>query len=105
MSATATHLEGSPTPILDRLQPMPEGKTTPHSRKYGLIAGLLAVCLPVAFISLMIWSPSFLAVAEPVLGSIEKSLDAIIHSVFAGQWGGLVIAALLPLSLFGVVVI
>jgi hypothetical protein len=105
MNATATQLEGSPTPILDRLQPMPVGKTTPHSRKYGLVAGLLAVCLPVAFISLMIWSPSFLAVAEPVLGSIEKSLDAIIHSAFSGQWGGLVIAVLLPFSLFGVVVI
>jgi hypothetical protein len=105
MSATATQLEGSPTPILDRLQPMPEGKTSPHSRKYGLVAGLLAVCLPVAFISLMIWSPAFLAYAGRELRPVQTLMDTTIDSAFSGHWGGLVIAALLPLLLFGVVVI
>ncbi|HEY2392184.1 MAG TPA: M50 family metallopeptidase [Candidatus Angelobacter sp.] len=105
MSATVTQFEASPTPILDRLQPMPAGKTTPHSHKYGLVAGILAVCLPVAFICLMIWSPSFLAIAEKVLGPAQKFLDATIDSAFSGQWGGLAIAALLPFSLFAIIVI
>jgi hypothetical protein len=105
MSATATQFEASPTPILDRLQSMPEGTTIPHSRRYGLAAGILAVCLPLAFIALMIWSPGFLDFAGQALRPAQTFLDTTIDSAFSGQWVGLFIVALMPVSLFAVIVV
>ncbi|HXO37801.1 MAG TPA: M50 family metallopeptidase [Candidatus Acidoferrum sp.] len=105
MTATSAAKSVSATPILDRLYPMPEGKNVSRSSRRGLVAGISAVCLPLMLIGLMIWSPAFLAFAEQILRPARKFLDTTIDSAFSGQWGGLVIAALLPFSLVGVIVI
>jgi hypothetical protein len=105
MSTTATQLEASPTPILDRLQPMPEGKTIHHARRYGLVAVIPAVSLPLVFIALLIWSPGFLAFAGQTLRPVQTFLDTTVDSAFSGQWSGLLIVALLPFSLFAVIVV
>jgi hypothetical protein len=105
MNATAVQLEASPTPILDRLQPMPQGKAVPRSRRYSLTAVVPAVSLPLVFIALLIWSPGFLAFAMQALRPVQTFLDTTIDSAFSGQWGGLIIAVLLPFSLFAVIVV
>ncbi|MCU1219076.1 MAG: cytolysin immunity CylI protein [Candidatus Angelobacter sp.] len=106
MSASPTiQLETSPTPILDRLKPIPEAENVPTRRRYGLIAAICAVCLPSVLIGLMIWSPTFLTFAEQILRPANNFLDTTLDSISSGHWGGLVITALLPFFLFAVIVI
>lgn len=105
VSATATvQTEFSPTPILDRLKPIPEVKNVSTPRRYGLVAAISAVCLPLVFIGLMIWSPTFLTFAEWIIRPAQHFLDTTLDSI-SSNWGPLIIAALLPLLLFAVVVV
>lgn len=105
MSATATlQTETSPTPILDRVKPIPEVKNVSTPRRYALIAAISAVCLPLVFIGLMIWSPTFLALAARIIRPAQHFLDTALDSI-SPNWGPLIIAALLPFLLFAVVVV
>jgi hypothetical protein len=101
---TAVQVDISPTPILDGLQQIPDVKTVAAPRMRGLIAAISVVCLPLFFIGLMIWSPSFLALAERITRPAEHFLDTALDSI-SSNWGPLVIAALLPFLLFSVVIV
>jgi hypothetical protein len=84
--------------------PIPEVKNVSTPRGYGLIAAISVVCLSLVFIGLMIWSPSFLALAERITRPAEHFLDTTLDSI-SSNWGPLVIAALLPFLLFAVVIV
>lgn len=105
MSATPTiQTESSPTPILDRLKPIPEVKNVSTPRSYGLIAAISAVCLPLVFVGLMIWFPGFLTVAERVTRPAKHFIDTTLDSI-SPDWGGLIIPVVLPFLIFTVIVI
>src|SRR5579859_5344460 len=105
VSATPTlQIETSPTPILDRLKPIPEVKNVSTPRRYGLIAAISAVCLPLVFIGLMIWSPTLLTSAERIIRPAQHFLDTSLDSIFS-DWGPLITFALLPFLLFAVVIV
>jgi hypothetical protein len=93
--------ERSLTPILDRLVPIPEA--TKGSGR-GLIAAISAVCLSLVFIGGMIWSPTFLALAERIIRPVQHFLDTTLGSI-AFSWGPLIIPALLPFLLCAVIVV
>jgi hypothetical protein len=84
--------------------PIPEIKKVSTPRKYALIAAISAVCLPLVFIGLMIWSPTFLTFAERITRPAEHFLVTTLDSI-SSNWGPLIIAALLPCLLFAVVVV
>jgi hypothetical protein len=96
--------QSSPTPILDRLMPIPEIKKVSTPRKNGLIAAISAVCLPLIFIGLMIWSPSFLPYAERITRPANHFIDTTLDSI-SRDWGGLIIVVVLPILLFAVIVV
>jgi hypothetical protein len=96
--------ETSLTPILDRLKPIPEVKNVFKPRWYGLIAAISAVCLPLVFIGLMIWSPTFLTFAERIVRPAQHFLDTSLDSIFS-DWGPLISFALLPFLLFAVIIV
>jgi hypothetical protein len=105
VSATPTvQTEPSLTPILDRLKPIPEAKNVSKPRWYGLIAAISAVCLPLVFIGLMIWSPTFLTFAERIIRPAQHFLDTTLDSI-STDWGPLITFALLPFLLFAVIIV
>jgi hypothetical protein len=106
VSATpAIQPETSPTPILDRLAPIPERRNTAPPNRSNVIAGIIAVCLPLLLIGLMIWSPSFLTFAEKALRSANNFLDKAINLILSEGWRAVASVSLLPLFLFSVIVI
>lgn len=84
--------------------PIPEIKKVSTPRKYGVIAAISAVCLPLILVGLMIWSPSFLPVAERITRPANHFIDTTLDSI-ASNWGPLTIPALLPFLLFAVIVV
>jgi len=96
--------EPSLTPILDRLKPIPAVKVVSTPRQYRLIAAISAVCFPLVFIGLMIWSPSFLPLAERITRPANHFIDTTLHSI-SSDWEGLIIAVVLPFLLFAVIVV
>lgn len=105
MSATSSvQTESSPTPILNRLKPIPEVKNLFTPRSYGLIAAIFAVCLPLVFVGLMIWFPGFLTVAERVTRPAKHVIDATLDSI-SSDWGGLLIPVVLPFLLLAVIIV
>lgn len=80
--------EPSLTPILDRLKPIPAAKTASTSRRYGLIAAISAVCLPLVFTGLMIWSPGFLPFAERITRPANHFIDTTLQALFLRNWLG-----------------
>lgn len=52
----------------------------------------------------MIWSPTFLALAERIIRPAQHFLDTTVDSI-ASKWGPLIIPAVLPFLLFAVVVV
>jgi hypothetical protein len=104
VSATSSvQTESSPTPILDRLKPIPEIKNVSTPHRYGLMAAISAVCLPLVFVGLMIWSPGFLIVGERITRPAKHFIDATLDSIFSD--GGPLISFALPFLLFGVIIV
>lgn len=83
---------------------MPDVTKASTRRKYRLIAAISAVCLPLVFVGLLIWSPSFLTFAARIVGPAQHFMDTTLDSL-SPDWGGLIIAAVLPFLLFAVIVI
>ena len=84
--------------------PIPEIKKASTSRKYGLLAAISAVLLPLTLIGLMIWSPTVVALADKVFGPVNKFIDAQLNSISLG-WSPLIVAATLVFLLFAVIVV
>jgi hypothetical protein len=103
-TSPAFQIQNSPTPILDRLMPIPEIKKVSTPRKYGLVTAIFAICFPLVFIGLMIWSPTFLTVADKILGPVDTFMNTQLNSISAG-WGPLIVAASPLFLLFTVIVV
>ena len=84
--------------------PIPEIKKASTPRKYNIIAAISAVTLPLIFIGLMIWVPSFLPFAERITQPANHFIEKTLNSISA-DWGGLAIAAGWPFLLFAVIVV
>lgn len=84
--------------------PIPEIKKVSTPRKYGFIVAISAVCLPLILSGLMIWSPSFLPVAERITRPANHFIDTTLDSI-SSDWGPLITFALLPFLLFAVVIV
>ena len=100
MSATpAVSQNDAQTPILCRLAPMPECPKA-HSERRTIFLILGVVCLPIAWVGLMIWSPAFLQVSERMLKPLGDFIDQTFSADTIAQ-----AFLTIPACLFAVVVV